>query len=85
MLTVLGALAGAIIANILNISNSNDQIIGAVIIAIESFTLSLLIISTHKNTKNFGYVILAIGFAIIGYYFGAIVGLLLPAFLTTRK
>lgn len=88
---ILGAVAGALGAVILAKGGSTSETYsaaaqsGMIVAIIYPMVISFLILKGKKLTSNFGYILLAIAAGILGYFGGALLGLLPAAFLTTKK
>lgn len=58
--------------------------IGAIISIIYPLTISFIVLVQRKLHKNFGWVILALLSGLLAAFGGSLLGLLIPAFMTTR-
>lgn len=88
---ILGAVAGALGAVILAKGGSETEVYsaaaqsGMVVAILYPMVISFLILKGKNLTSNFGYILLAVAAGILGYFGGALLGLIPAAFLTTKK
>lgn len=88
--TILAGIMGGVVGVFLNPENTDSiyeisASLGAVIALIVSLVISILILKAKKIYKNFGYILLALVGAGLGLVGGGLLGLIVPAFLTTRE
>jgi riboflavin transporter FmnP len=76
-------LTGTDIQNLSTALTSRGEQIGAVIIAIGSAVLSIAILSAKKESR-YGFALLALAGGILSLFGGALLGFIIPAYLTTR-
>ena len=58
--------------------------VGAMVAIVYCLVVAILVLAQRKLYKNFGYVILALLSAILAAFGGSLLGLIIPAFMTTR-
>jgi hypothetical protein len=91
LFTAIGALIASAYAlltgtNIQNLSGalaSRGEQIGAIIIAIGSGVLAIAILSAKKESR-YGFALLALAGGVLSLFGGALLGFIIPAYLTTR-
>ena len=82
ILVLLSGLLGGISA-VLKLSVQPVQI-GMLVASIVSVAISVLILQKKNLFNNFLYVILALGAGILGFCGGGLLGLIIPAYFSTR-
>jgi hypothetical protein len=86
---ILGALSGALLGSSLGSSTFHQGISSGIGIGIwssivYSLAVSCTLLIQRKLYKNFGYVLLALLSGLLAAVGGAILGMIIPAFMTTR-
>ena len=86
---ILGGIGGALAviqsgATIFGDASNTGSLVGAMGGVVYSLAIAVLLLIQKKLYKNFGYVILALLSGILAAFGGALLGLIIPAFLTTR-
>lgn len=87
---IFGAIAGALTA-IVSGGNSYSQGYnaglgaGAVVSVVFSLVVSALVLKEKRLYKNFGYIVLAFLSGVLASFGGSLLGLIIPAVLTTKK
>jgi hypothetical protein len=76
-------LTGANIQNVSGALASHGEKIGAIIIAIGSAGLGIAILSAKKESR-YGFALLALAGGVFSLFGGALLGFIIPAYLTTR-
>ena len=79
---LIGTLAGIVRGNE-NSFNFGVQL-GTMVATITSLTLSFLILNAKGLVSNYGYILLALLSGVLGYVGGGLLGLLIPAYLSTK-
>ena len=81
---LLGAMSGALSETTVDAFNLGIQM-GLIVAVALSITLCILIIKSKKLQNNFLYILLTIVAGILAIFLGGLGGLIVPAFLSTRK
>ncbi len=82
---ILGFIAGALFGIIMPNRNLSEGLkIGVIVGAIYTLIISSIVLVQRKLYKNFGWIILTLLSVILTIFGGAILGLIIPAFMTTR-
>ena len=85
---ILGAIAGALFggtANTFSQGFNQGVRVGAIIGIIFCLIISGLLLKEKKLFRNFGYILLALLSGILAAFGGSLLGLIIPAFITTRE
>ncbi len=88
---VLIILVSVILASILGLITGNETNfgfgarIGLITSVISVLLICYLVIKNKKLTKEFLYIILLLCSAILAYFGGGVLGLIIPSYLTTKK
>lgn len=84
-IVIVAFLGGVLFAIVSSVTAfSSDSRLGTIIAVLFCFAISCLVLVQRKLYKNFGYVILTLVSAILAAFAGAILGMIIPAFMTTR-
>jgi hypothetical protein len=82
---ITAALAGMVLGGV---TGNNDfefgKKVGIVVAIVMTLVFSFLILQAKKMTNNYMYVGLAVGAGILAYLGGGLLGLIIPAYLTTQ-
>jgi hypothetical protein len=83
---VIGGLVGAL-SGVLNPSGGFDEGLkmGSIVAVLLTLTISTLVLTKRGLSKSFGYIILVPLSGILAILGGGFLGLILPAFMTTRE
>src|SRR3989344_840855 len=86
---ILGGIGGALYGIQLGATTFSEGFngglgIGAVVGIVYSLAIAILLLIQKKLYKNFGYIVLALLSGILAAFGGSLLGLVIPAFLTTR-
>lgn len=88
---ILGAIAGALSGTLFATGGTTTEAYtagfqGGLIVAIlYPMVISFLVLRGKKLTNNFGYLLLGVLSGVLGFFGGALLGLIPVAYLTTRK
>ena len=79
---VVGGLLGSLIPDS---AYQNGFKVGAYVSVISALVLSYLILDKKKLTKDYTFIILGVASGLLGLFGGSLFGLIIPAYLTTKK
>lgn len=88
---ILGAVAGALGSTLFAKGGSVSEVYeaavksGLVVAIAYPIVVSFMIVKAKKLTKNFTYILLTVLAGVLGYFGGALLGLIPAAYLSTRK
>lgn len=86
---MLGGIGGALVGIQSEVTTFEEGFesglgVGVMVAIVYSLAIALLVLVKKKLYKNFGYVILALLSGVLAIFGGALLGLIIPAFMTTR-